>query len=261
MTSDSDQPTGQMPPLLVAIEEDLHHGDLGLQHQHAQHMIAWSATATVSLRTGDRDWLVPPTHALFVPAGCPHQADVERAGRVYAILVEPEDRRLRWDEPAGVLITPLVRELMIYLGGSGAHPTQRLAAESLFLDLLEPVEGIALRLPVPQDPRVRVIYDSLRANPADRRDLAAWSVAANSSVRTLARLISRETGMTFAQWRTLLRVRAALTYLARGTPVGTTARAVGYRGPGAFAEAFRRVTGQQPGAYLRGDGLGSKRDA
>ncbi|WP_238589326.1 helix-turn-helix domain-containing protein [Pseudonocardia sp. HH130629-09] len=55
-----------------------------------------------------------------------------------------------------------------------------------------------------------------------------------------------ETGMTFAQWRTHARVRAALVLLARGTSVGATARAVGYRKPGAFAEAFRRVTGRAP---------------
>ncbi|WP_405485792.1 helix-turn-helix domain-containing protein [Nocardia sp. NBC_00511] len=55
--------------------------------------------------------------------------------------------------------------------------------------------------------------------------------------------------MTFAEWRTHIRMRAALTLLARGTSVGATARAVGYRKPSAFAATFHRVTGQQPSIY------------
>lgn len=107
-------------------------------------------------------------------------------------------------------------------------------------------------MPVPGDSRIWAIADSLIASPGDQRDLAAWADAVHSGVRTLTRLFTQETGMAFAQWRTLVRVRAALTHLARGAPVGITARAVGYRKPGAFAEAFRRVTGQHPGIYLQG---------
>ena len=39
--------------------------------------------------------------------------------------------------------------------------------------------------------------------------------------------------------------------LGRGTTVNAAAHAVGYRRPSAFISAFRRVTGQTPGTYLR----------
>ncbi|GAA1805415.1 hypothetical protein GCM10009735_42810 [Actinomadura chokoriensis] len=55
--------------------------------------------------------------------------------------------------------------------------------------------------------------------------------------------------MTFAQWRTHARIRAALILLAEGVPIRATTRAVGYRKPGAFAEAFRRITGDLPSVY------------
>lgn len=207
-------PAKNVSPLLVAIGGHLSQGDLERQHEHAEHMIAWSATATVSLRTGDRDWLVPPTHGLWVPAGCPHQAGVIRPGRAYAVLLEPGRRPPGWTEPAGILITPLVRELIIYLSGPGGLPGPRAGAESLLLDLIEPVPPATFRVPLPRDPRIRAIADSLIASPGDRRDLAAWADASHSSVWTLTRLFTQETGMTFEQWRTLVRVRAALTHLA-----------------------------------------------
>lgn len=258
--SASAEPAKDASPLLVAIGGHLDPGDLERQHEHAEHMIAWSAGATVSLRTGDRDWLVPPSHGLWVPAGCPHQAGVIRPGRAYAVLLDPGRCPQGWTEPAGILITPLVRQLIIYLSGPDGPPGPRAGAESLLLGLIEPVPPAAFRVPVPEDPRIRAIADSLIASPGDRRDLAAWADAVHSSVRTLSRLFAQETGMTFAQWRTLVRVRAALTHLARGTPVGITARAVGYRKAGAFAEAFRRVTGQHPGVYLQGANPGGSRE-
>lgn len=105
-------------------------------------------------------------------------------------------------------------------------------------------------MPLPEDPRARAIADAVIADPADGRGLDAWARYANTGVRTITRLFTRETGMSFAQWRTHVRVRAALGHLARGVPVGRTARAVGYRKPGAFSEAFRRVTGRSPGTYI-----------
>ena len=232
---------------LISVEADLGPGMRTGQHEHPGHLIAWSDTATVSVRTGTRDWLVPPTHALWIPARLPHTTEVARAGRGYGVLGEPDGCPLTWPEPTGVLVTPLVRELIVHLD---RHRDRR--AAELLLSLLEPVPSTTFHVPLPADRRIRAIADALLADPANPRDLTAWAHATSTSVRTITRLFAAETGMTFAQWRTSVRIRAALALLARGESVGATARAVGYRKPGAFAEAFHRVTGQHPGTYRTG---------
>lgn len=238
---------GEPGPLLAVHQTDIDQGVLADLHQHAYHLLAWSATATVRIHAGSRDWLVPPTHALWVPAGCSHSGEVVRPGRGYGILLDPARCSISWSEPTGVRITPLVRELIRHLDQRSAG--SRSAAESLLLGLLEPVTSTTFHVPLPTDPRVRSIAEALVSDPADGRDLAAWAVRANSSVRTLTRLFTAETGMPFAQWRAHVRVRAAVMRLARGDPVELTARAVGYRKPAAFSEAFRRITGQHPALY------------
>jgi AraC-like DNA-binding protein len=75
----------------------------------------------------------------------------------------------------------------------------------------------------------------------------------HAGVRTLSRLFAAETGLSFAQWRTRIRIRAAIEHLAEGASVNATARAVGYRKPDAFIAAFRRATGQTPGTYTGAD--------
>ena len=252
--TDSDtesEPAGARPPLLVTVRTDLDRGMLAEQHQHSNHLIAWSASATVSLRTGIRDWLVPPTHGLWVPADCPHAVEVVRPGHGYAVLLSADRCPIAWTEPTGVLITPLIRELIIHLDRHPDQTNTRSTAVSLLLSLLEPVPSTTFHVPLPDDARTRTIADALIANPADRRDLAAWASDTNTSVRTITRLFTHETGMSFAQWRTLVRIRAALTHLARGSSVGATARAVGYHKPSAFAETFHRITGQHPSIYHR----------
>ena len=232
---------------LISIETELGAGLRTGQHVHPDHLIAWSATATVSVRTGSRDWLVPPTHALWIPARFPHTTEVNRPGRGYAVVIDRGHWTVAWTEPTGILITPLIRELIIHLD---RHPDR--TAVALLLSLLEPAPNTTFHVPLPTDDRIRAIADALIADPADQRDLTSWAHATNTSVRTITRLFADQTGMTFAQWRTLVRIRAALPHLARGTSVGATARAVGYRKPGAFAETFHRVTGQHPGVYRTG---------
>jgi AraC-like DNA-binding protein len=235
--------------LLVTARGDTYQGAVLSKHHHSQHIVAWSATATVTVRTDTRDWLVPPTHGLWLPADTPHSIEVLRQGHGYAIFFDVAHCPITWAEPTGVLITPLIRELISYLDQHPHHDQTRAHAEALLLALLEPTPSTTFHVPLPEDPRTRMIADALIANPADGRDLATWARAANAGVRTITRLFANETGMTFAQWRARVRVRAALTHLAQGTSVGATARAVGYRKPGAFSEAFHRVTGQHPGIY------------
>ncbi|GAA5042137.1 helix-turn-helix domain-containing protein [Nocardia callitridis] len=221
-------------------------------HHHDEHMICWSAMATVALRIDDREWLVPPTHALWVPAGTTHITATVRPGQGHVVLLDPARCSITWSEPTAVLITPLIRELILHLGSHREERELRAYIEPLLLALLEPVPSNTFQLPLPVDPRARLIAETLIADPADRRDLTAWALHTHSSVRTLSRLFTRETGMTFVGWRAHLRVRAALTHLADGTPVSATARAVGYHKPGAFAAAFHRITGQHPSAYRPG---------
>ena len=118
-------------------------------------------------------------------------------------------------------------------------------------DLLTPLPVAVLDVPTPTDPRAAAIAAALHADPADGRSLAAWGRHVGASSRTLARVISRETGMGFERWRTHLRIAAALGRLADGTSVTRVAHDVGYASTSAFVAAFRRTTGTTPGAYFR----------
>jgi AraC-like DNA-binding protein len=156
---------------------------------------------------------------------------------------------VNWTVPTVVTASPLLAELITYLGGE-LGVAQRSHAEALLSDLLTPIPVTAFNVPFPDDQLAGPVARALRDNPADQRTLADWGRTVGASERTLARAFVAGVGVPFGRWRTLLRVQAALPLLADGEPVSRVARRVGYETPSAFVAAFRRETGITPAAYF-----------
>lgn len=238
-------------PRILSIERGVSDHQEPLEaHAHPEPLLLSVSSATVIVTTPKREWLIPPGYGLWIPAGIEHGGTILRAGEGSAVTVDPDRCPIAWAEPTGVLITPLLRELMSHLHHSAATDPSRPRAEALLFDLLVPQPAHAIHVAIPTDPRARTIAELLIANPSDQRQLDAWADHVHASVRTLARLFVGETGLSFARWRTQVRIRAAVGMLADGDGVAQVARSVGYRKTSAFIAAFRRATGSTPGAYV-----------
>jgi AraC-like DNA-binding protein len=66
----------------------------------------------------------------------------------------------------------------------------------------------------------------------------------------LARLISRETGISFGRWRQQLGVMLAVKWLAGGASIQQVAADLGYESVPSFVTMFRKVLGTSPGRYM-----------
>ncbi len=218
-------------------------------HRHRENQLAWASAGVLAVSSADRTWVLPPSLALWVPAGTPHVTDAERNTTVCSPYFGA-DRGPRWTEPTAVAVTALARELILHLAGTAVAPVARRRAEVVLLDQLTPVPVTTIAVPMPRDPRALRVARAVVADPSDRATLDVWARRSGASPRTLARLFTAETGMTFGRWRTHARLRAALPLLADGLPVSAVARRVGYATPSAFVAVFRQVTGVPPVAYL-----------
>jgi AraC-like DNA-binding protein len=90
---------------------------------------------------------------------------------------------------------------------------------------------------------------ALVTDPASPLGLEALAEGSGASPRTLARLFKSETGMTFSEWRTRLRLVESVGRLAHGRPVTEVALDLGYRSTSSFVYAFRKNMGLSPGRY------------
>jgi AraC-like DNA-binding protein len=220
-------------------------------HTHDDHQLAWAASGVLTVRTQAADWVLPPTRALWIPAGLKHETLAAGAATMRSLYLRPDRSPLTVPDPVPVVVTPLLAELIGYLGSEALPAAQRARAEALLGDLLRPVPMTAIDVRMPEDERAAEVAAALLADPADPRTLAAWGTRVGASGRTLARAFLAGTGMPFGQWRRMVRLQAALPRLAAGHAVGTVARHVGYETPSAFVAAFRKETGLTPAAYFR----------
>jgi AraC-like DNA-binding protein len=156
---------------------------------------------------------------------------------------------LQLDRPTVLAVDPLLREVIAALTTEEPGPRLRRNLENVALDRLRTVGELPLGLPWPHDDRLATIARALADDPSDDRTLAALGREAGAAERTLSRLFRVETGMTFPQWRTQLRLQHALALLATGEAVTTVGAACGFATPSAFIETFRKALGTTPGRY------------
>ena len=221
-------------------------------HTHTSHQLAWAASGVLTVRAQEAAWVLPPTRALWIPAGVRHETlTAGQATTMRSLYVRPQAALPSWAEPTPVAAWPLLTELIGYLERTALTEAARARGEAVLADLLEPVPMTTIEVRFPDDDRARAVAEALRQDPARPLTLSQWGHEVGASGRTLARVFLAETGLPFGRWRTLLRLQCALPALAAGEPAGNVSRRVGYETPSAFTAAFRRETGITPASYFR----------
>jgi len=127
----------------------------------------------------------------------------------------------------------------------------------VLLDELAGLQVEGVHVPTSKDMRMRRIAGMLADDPADRRTLAAWGRLVAMSERSLARLVQRETGLSFGRWRQQLHLVAAMRQLSAGDSVQQVAGHLGYDSVTAFITMFKKAVGEPPGRYFAGKETGA----
>ena len=158
-----------------------------------------------------------------------------------------------------VVVTPLLEELLAMATTFGMAGPQDAAGKRLIrvlLDQLPNLPSVPSYLPYPTDSRLLKLVSALQRDPSDARSLDALSAATGMTCRTAARLFNAETGLTFGQWRTQLRLMNAVAKLAAGGSVSQVAADVGYEDVSAFIAVYKRAFGHTPGKRKAAMGRG-----
>lgn len=236
---------------LVVVSFPMPRGSVFDWHTHVDHQLAWAPSGVLTVRTESTAWVLPPTRALWIPAGIRHETMSTSSATMQAVYVRPHLCPITWAECTPVAAGPLLAAVIGYLADPDLETAARARGEAVLVDLLRPVVMATFDVPMPSDQRAREVADALRRTPADPRTLGEWGQDVGAGERTLARAFLTDTGLPFGRWRTLLRLSQALVALAEGAPVSAVARTVGYESASAFVAAFRKETGVTPSMYFR----------
>jgi AraC-like DNA-binding protein/quercetin dioxygenase-like cupin family protein len=222
------------------------------RHTHPWAQLVYAVSGVMRVATPDAAWLAPPTRAVWVPGGTPHEIEMRGTVAMRTLYLAPADPDDRLAACRAIEVPPLLRELILHIVRVGMLEDGRedhARLEGLLLDLLAAAETAPLQLPLPQDARARRLADAIIADPASVTPLEQLARETGASLRTLQRLFQAETNLSLEAWRMRARMQQAVVALSGGAPVTAAALDCGYQSPSAFIAAFRRAFGVTPARY------------
>jgi AraC-like DNA-binding protein len=228
------------------------------RHCHRKGQLILAMTGAITSEVDNARWMVPPHHAVWLPGMVAHSNHATPGAQLYFLFIEPG--RVEMPETCCTLkISPLVRELIMMLATRSHRERQQAATQRLvqvLFDELPRQPQMQLQLPVSPHPRIRQMVESMEHAPEQRQTLGEWAQTFAMSERNLARLVVRETGLSFRRWRQQLQLILAVRLLIAGCPVQSVAQTLGYDSTTAFITMFKKGLGQTPGRYLAALGAG-----
>jgi AraC-like DNA-binding protein len=226
-------------------------------HMHRESQLVFATRGTMQVTTPKGRWLVPPDRAVWVPARLPHAIDV---------LADIEMRTLYFDlgwltrhgnhkglkSEFVVKVSPLLHQAILAMfDGKGDAERRDLLVRLIVLELQQ-AEDSTTFIPLPQEARSRRAAERVLADPARMHEIEALALEVGTSARTLSRLFSAETQLSFKTWCQRARIAAAIEKLSvdPNAPIKQMAADLGYASLSAFSHAFRQVTGKTPTEFV-----------
>ena len=233
-------------------------------HSHRKGQLMYTLRGVIHCQIEAGIWIVPPQCALWIPGGMSHAARGSGEAQVYCLLIDPDAARALPPQCCTLSVSGLLHELIskavIFPPLYEEDGAQGRLIRTLLDELAQaPIED--LHLPMPRDPRLRRLADSLLAAPGDKATLGQWAVRIGMSERSMTRLLLEEFGLSFGRWRRQLHVILSLQRLARGDSVQRVALDLGYENASGFITMFRKAVGQPPARYLADRAGASKANA
>lgn len=222
-------------------------------HRHHKGQLVVSFQGGVMCQAEGGMWMVPPRCGVWIPGGMLHSNHITANGHVYLLFVDPAISGLP-EHCCTLSLTPLVVELIRHIAQLEDPSDLDLPHEkqltAVLLEELRRMQVEQLHLPIPEHPVLQRIAYALIRHPNNRNTVAQWAEQVAMSERTLARLVQRETRMSFGRWRQQLHILIALQQLAAGSSVQRVSDALGYESVSAFITMFRKALGKPPGRYI-----------
>lgn len=239
---------------MVALPTEYPDGYRVPEHAHSRSQLLYALAGVALIITRHGRWIVPPDHAMWIPAGIAHSVEMLGSVSMRSVYVEPQAIAGLPQQLKVVAISELMRSLIVEAVKlpDGAATNER---DALLLGLLlQEIPGLAERplgLPLPNEPRLYALCRQFLAEPSPRASIDEWAAQAGMSRRTFTRSFQRETGLPLSTWRQQALLFAAMPRLADGEAITRVALDLGYDSVPAFTTMFKRMLGAPPRDYLK----------
>ncbi|MDH0202658.1 AraC family transcriptional regulator [Comamonas aquatica] len=244
----------RLPRPVYARAEQMQRKAATVAHAHDWVQFSYASRGVLQVQTHQGLFIAPPQWAILIPPHCVHSVVNAPHTEIRSLYIETGAMPDLGTDCVVLEVSDLLREMIRHFATLPVEYALE-GAEGRFvqalLDQIHAAPPAALRLPWPEDERLRAWCHHLLDVPEAPLQLGVWSQALGVSERTLGRLFQKQTQMSFRQWRQRARLLAALPQLQDQQSVTEVALACGYDSTSAFIAAFRQLFGRTPGQFLR----------
>jgi AraC-like DNA-binding protein len=222
-------------------------------HAHPRGQLLWAVKGILRVRSESAVWVVPSTHAVWIPCNLSHQVSSETYAHTRNLYIDPSySVREHNKQVVMVTMTPLMREIILRLCEAESMEAGRLLRLGLAaIDELATLDSVDAHLPAGKDPRLSHLIQTIIRQPKVNYSLTELAEIGGASVRTVERLFKAETGLTYRQWRQRFRLLNSLERLTQGESTTRVAHSLGYLSVSSFSAAFKMQFGCTPQDYSK----------
>jgi AraC-like DNA-binding protein len=222
-------------------------------HQHPRAQILYPTSGVYHVRTSMGNWVVPPYQAVWIPSNIYHEIHSNHSVTSLMMFIDEAYADVLSTHCVVISVSTLLHELFVRtvsIGNDYQNNDKQRRFVQVLLDEIRDMEAAPLYLPLGSDNRVKKVIDHLLKHP-NISGLEEIARICGASMRNLARLFQKDTGMSFSEWRKQLILMEAIDRLSNGISITEMALDFGYGSTSSFTAMFRRSLGVSPGRYLK----------
>ncbi|HIW90892.1 MAG TPA: AraC family transcriptional regulator [Candidatus Corynebacterium avicola] len=225
---------------------------------HDLHLLLWQVrgVSDFMLRPpgsmSSHDIQLSAGHVLWLPVGYRHKVHVHANSTMLPTFFDAASTATSLNGPTIIPVDDILQSLIlaqIQMNHTVIRPEANIARQ--ILSLIEDAPKANDSLPTPTSEPARRIAEAIRFNPGDDRSASELAESVHTSLRSVQRHFTAETGMNLQQWRTRVRVIAGAGLLRNGSTLTAVAGRTGYADVSSFCRAFKSHYGVPTGEYLK----------
>ncbi len=233
---------------VVSIASHVGRRDTGF-HRHAMGQLLFAQSGCIRIKFSKHLCMLPPTRVAWIPPQVSHRIEIMEVVDYRSIYLDATRFGALPDAIEVLEATPLLRAILERMATASFDTDWRDGAAShliaVCLDEIRLAKREPTLFPFPSDSRLARI--SLHKIPPPLKVLATQ---VGASAKTIGRILRRETGLSYQQWRQQWRFLKAIELLAKRERTSSIANALEFSSDSAFVAFFRQMTGLSPRSYM-----------
>ncbi|MEH6630517.1 MAG: AraC family transcriptional regulator [Halopseudomonas aestusnigri] len=221
-----------------------------------RHYLLYSAQGGIRLEAEDRYWILPPSRAAWIPAGTNIKIEIIHRVTCCSILYDTDFINSNISHCRVLAMPTFAREMVLHTQRWG--PDQEALsnhAKQFFLTLSGVCSELAQEpsevwVPKGKTEPMKRALEFTQNHLGDKNSFAEVASASCLSERSLTRIFTQETGMTWGQMQRRMRMIRAMELLGTSDDqIANVALDVGYDSLSAFNRAFKEFSKVTPSEF------------